>query len=180
MCVTKPLAEAERNLVIELKNGEKLCSETYTIDERVEGDFFTDYEDIIKERLLEANGYTTKDVQTSYIARKKEKEYVYISDHAFERLKQRNGWNKKTALRMIKKVYDDGKTPGEISGYVGKWLDHKKYSYGRKNDHFKVYGDHAYVFNNNTLLTVLAIPTKRSIISALSGMGKAMEIDECY
>lgn len=171
MCVTKPLSDAERRLVVELKDGGTIYSETYSPEDDAIDEYGLpiDKEPLIKELLLKENGYKNEDVQKSYISRKKEAGYVYISDHAFLRLKQRNGWGKSASLRMIRKVYDNGTPEDDVRGYVGQWLKQKKGSYGRTQDHFKIYGNYAYAFNGNTLLTVLKIPSRVSIISGLSG-----------
>ena len=35
-------------------------------------------------------------------------EELVITKHAYTRMKERNGWNKKAATRMVSKIYNDG------------------------------------------------------------------------
>ncbi len=179
MCITKPLAELERWLVIKLNNGERLYSRVLK-DEILDKDPLTDIYELAKERVLQGYGYTNEDIADSYIFYKKEENCVYISGHAFERLRQRNGWNKKTALRMVKKIYDNGISPEETAGYIRKWLNYKEAIHTEENSYFKIYGKYAYVFSSSVLLTVLKIPTKASIISRILGISKKAIAEDDY
>ena len=42
--------------------------------------------------------------KASYKAKGYQGKNFYISSHAFERLHERNGWNRNTAIRMVEKV----------------------------------------------------------------------------
>lgn len=179
MCITKPLAELERWLVITLNNGERLYSRVHK-DEASDEDPLTNVYELAKERVLQEYGYTDEDIADSYVFHKREENCIYISGHAFERLKQRNGWNKKTALRMVKKVYDNGTSQEEMAGYIRKWLDYKDAIHKEENSYFKIYGKYVYVFNSSVLLTVLKIPTKAGIISRISGISKKAIAEDDY
>lgn len=41
---------------------------------------------------------------------------IVITDHAYDRMKERLGWNKKAGARMAQKAYTDGTTHGETRG----------------------------------------------------------------
>lgn len=41
-------------------------------------------------------------------------DYVIISQHALERLKERLGWNKRTAVRMVEKIISNGTKDREV------------------------------------------------------------------
>lgn len=86
---------------------------------------------------------------------------IYISSHAMSRLKERNGWSRKTSLRMLAKVYDDGIRFDAMNGRLARWIN-RKISNGYPGDEFVVYGEYLYIFNGNTLITVIKTPKKNS------------------
>ena len=43
---------------------------------------------------------------------------IVISEHAYMRMKERNGWSRKAAARMIDKVYQKGLRPEQVKGYL--------------------------------------------------------------
>ncbi len=87
---------------------------------------------------------------------------IQICDHGYERLKERNGWSKKTAKRMINKVYLNGKHPDELKGYLKQWFLNKG-RYESEIDEYIVYGDYMYVFKNKVLITAYNIPCRERI-----------------
>ena len=88
---------------------------------------------------------------------------IIISKHAYQRIKERNGWNKKTADRMIKKIYVDGLRKEQIKGYKKQWFMHKEDS-SDKNKEYVVYGDYVYIFSNNVLITTFPMPCRQKIL----------------
>ena len=95
-----------------------------------------------------------------------EEETIYISKHAFQRMKERQGWSKSTAARMIKKVFDSGIASDRINGYRSLWIKLKD-NYHSKSDHtYILYGDYIYIFIKSILVTVEHIPPKLSILRA--------------
>ena len=87
---------------------------------------------------------------------------IRITEHAYCRMKQRNGWNRKTADRMIDRIYDNGKRMEQVKGYVKLWLKDKVSTDPYGND-FVLYGQTVYVFRENALITVLHIPTREYV-----------------
>ena len=87
-------------------------------------------------------------------------EELVITKHAYTRMKERNGWNKKAATR----IYSDGIRPEQIKGYLKKWVN-TKYEYRNEGDDYVLFGDKLYIFNGMTMLTVLPIPTRSCICS---------------
>lgn len=73
------------------------------------------------------------------------------------RLKERCGFNKKSMNRMSDKAYKYGVTHSEVTGSLRKWMDKLYLSYGKSNN-TRLYGDKAYLFNDNCLITVIQIP----------------------
>ena len=87
---------------------------------------------------------------------------IVISKHAYLRMKERNGWSKKAAKRMIKKVYCKGTRAKEVKGYLKKWINDVS-DEAKEGVEYVLFGEKLYVFNNNIMLTVLPVP-KRSFL----------------
>ena len=58
---------------------------------------------------------------------------------------------------MAKKALEEGISHGQTKGNLKKWID-SLYFYSKSANNIKLYGDKAYLFNNETLITVLQIP----------------------
>lgn len=95
-----------------------------------------------------------------------EHEHFQITDHAYYRMKQRNGWNKKTANGMMERIYDYGKRPNQIKGYLKTWVKSKVAEDCNGND-FVLYGQTIYVFREKILVTVLHTPSKKYVKECL-------------
>ena len=80
-----------------------------------------------------------------------------VSKHAKERSKQRNGWNEKTTERMVQKVLEKGIPHRQTKGRLNKWVTSLYFKNADANN-IRLYGDKAYIFHNETLITVLQIP----------------------
>lgn len=92
-------------------------------------------------------------------------EDIIITKHAYTRMKERNGWNKKTATRMVRRVYSDGTRHDQVKGYLKKWLK-TKYEYSNDGDEYILYGEKLYIFNGIKMLTVLPTPTRSYLYPA--------------
>lgn len=82
---------------------------------------------------------------------------MVVTKHAQRRMKQRCGVSKNSTKRMAKKVYDFGMTHSETTGNLKKWVD-SLYFFNKKANQIRLYGDKAYIFHNQTLITVVQIP----------------------
>lgn len=80
-----------------------------------------------------------------------------ISRHAAERLKERCGLNKKACERMIQKAFDEGVRHGQTKGRLNKWVT-RLYFKNQNANNIRLYGDKAYIFCGETLVTVIQIP----------------------
>lgn len=87
---------------------------------------------------------------------------IKISTHGYERLKERNGWSRKTADRMIKKIYINGEHPNDIKGFKKQWIEKKGY-YDSDYKEYIIYGDYIYIFKNMVLITAYNIPCRAQI-----------------
>lgn len=83
---------------------------------------------------------------------------IIISNHGYERLRERNGWNKKTSDRMISRIFNKPCKDCELKNWKKK---HGK-EYIRKQESGKIleirfFGDNVYIFdmvdNNAVLVT---------------------------
>lgn len=90
-------------------------------------------------------------------------EYIAISDHARQRIKERCGTNKKAAAeRQCLLAIERGICSTQTKGSVRKWADAKLE--GQNDMQLFLYGDKAYLFGVSnmtfTLVTVLQLPTE--------------------
>lgn len=90
-------------------------------------------------------------------------ENLVISEHGYARLKQRNGWSRKASARMIGKVYQNGLRPDQVKGYLKNWINNKA-DYGKAGNEFVLFGEKLYIFNGNTMITVLPTPSKSYLL----------------
>jgi hypothetical protein len=88
---------------------------------------------------------------------------VVVSKHAYARMKERNGWSHRAAYRMALRVYREGLRPNQVKGYLKGWIN-TKYDYRKEGDEYVLFGEKLYIFNGNTMLTVLPIPTRSDLI----------------
>ena len=93
-------------------------------------------------------------------------EVVIITYHAYNRLKKRKNWNKKTADRMVKLIYQSGKREEDIKGYLKCYLKQKKRE--GSNVEFVLYGKDFYLFDGNVLVTVYSVPTMHTAYKAIA------------
>lgn len=157
MCKVRDIETCEKKVVIYLWNGNSISSEWFRDKERKNSyaeDRFTEAELIRYQQLIHENGIDSNDIEHWTIQRNKDEEdCIYISRHAFDRMRERNGWNKKTSLRMIKKVYDTGLNPDEVKGEYKSWIKER----AKKHPEviMKFYGQMLYIFDNKVLVTAI-------------------------
>ena len=82
---------------------------------------------------------------------------MIVTKHAKRRMKQRCGIGKKSAERMAKIVFDKGLKHCDLNGNLKRWVD-SLYFRNQTANQIRLYGDAAYIFHNNTLITVIPIP----------------------
>lgn len=81
-----------------------------------------------------------------------------LSNHAKTRMKERCGFNKKSCERMAEKAFNEGICHNQTKGPLNKWVT-SLYFKNKKSNNIRLYGDKAYIFCDETLVTVLQIPT---------------------
>ena len=82
-----------------------------------------------------------------------------VSKHAEDRLRERNGLNKKSCQRIAEKAYNDGIEHNQTKGHLFKWVSNLYLKGMRKGSEIKLYGDKAFIFCDDILITVLQIPS---------------------
>lgn len=80
-----------------------------------------------------------------------------ITEHAKQRMKERCGFSKKTAERMAKKAFYGGITHAQTKGKLNKWIT-SLYFKNVKANNIRLYGEVAYIFAGETLVTVIPVP----------------------
>lgn len=95
---------------------------------------------------------------------------IDITKHAYDRMKQRLGWNKKAAKRMAGVAYAEGIKHGETNGKLHSYISSRALTYMKKGNCIKIYGEAVYCFVNRKddetgelfaiLITVWNIPWK--------------------
>ena len=84
---------------------------------------------------------------------------IYITDHAYDRMKERLGWNRKAAARMAKKAFEEGVEHKDTVGSLHRYLDYVYLGHCNANQ-MRIYGEALFIFYGNRLITVYALPTK--------------------
>lgn len=78
-----------------------------------------------------------------------------VTYHAKDRMRERVGI--KNAERMAEKVLECGVQHKDTTGQLNKWIT-KLYFVNRTANNVRLYGEFAYLFHNEVLVTVLPIP----------------------
>ena len=83
---------------------------------------------------------------------------VIITEHAKDRMISRLGLNKKSLLRIATKAYNEGLSHNQVKGRLRKYIDGLWFHGDGKANNIKIYGDKAYLFKGNLLITVIQVP----------------------
>lgn len=75
---------------------------------------------------------------------------IRITEHAYERMKERNGWNKKAAGRMAVKIYETGEDMMNSTGHAKRLIRSKVRNGGGR---YIRYGNNIYVYKDKALIT---------------------------
>ncbi len=85
--------------------------------------------------------------------------YAVVTGHAQSRLKSRSGLNKKSVNRIADRVLNKGYSCYQLKGRLQGYIEFIGLKSPKVNT-IKVYGDKAYLFYDNVLITVLQIPSE--------------------
>lgn len=98
-----------------------------------------------------------------------------ITDHAKKRLKERYGINAKASERLVEKVLENGVSHKDTHGQLNRWITKQYLSYGVANN-IKLYGDKAFLFSGDVLITVIPIPNR--LLNQFHGIKDKLEKEE--
>lgn len=142
----------------------------WTFDGVSYGPYYYDAETIIEKQIYrpmslveyaaKEHGIDPATIENYSIHIQEQEDTIYITEHAAQRMKERAGWNRDTAIRMTVKAVDDGKPADEVTGRLGAWLRHRVDHHGPddKEHWYRLYGDFVFVFTASTLVTVIRKP----------------------
>ena len=82
---------------------------------------------------------------------------VSVTQHAYDRAKERLRWRPEVLDKMAEKAFVDGvehkDTKGSLNRYITKlWLEY------RRANNIRIYGENIYLFCGNALVTVFQLP----------------------
>ena len=80
-----------------------------------------------------------------------------VSRHAKQRIKERVGVGKKTVDKVAAKALEKGIPHNRTKGRLNKWGT-EQYFYNQTANNIRIYGEKAYIFRFETLITVIPIP----------------------
>ena len=80
---------------------------------------------------------------------------IRITEHAYMRMKERNGWGKKAAGRMATKIYETGEDMMNSTGYMRRLIRSKVRKTGGR---YILYGNNVYVYREKALITTYPMP----------------------
>lgn len=84
-------------------------------------------------------------------------EIINVTDHCYERAKERLSLSKNTFLKLAQKAFDIGLKHGDTKGSLKKYLD-KLWFEHKHADNVRIYGENIYIFQANNLITVYQLP----------------------
>jgi len=87
-----------------------------------------------------------------------DKEIIHITDHAYDRAKERMSLGKKSFAKLAEKAFLNGVKHSDTKGALNKYLTKLWFEY-RKNN-IRIYGVYIYIFDDNNLVTLYLLPSK--------------------
>ncbi len=162
MCKIKSLDECEKRVVVDMgdgktRSGNWFSDDDTTLSSRV---LMEQKERDELDRLLSFEGISS--FEKWYVNYKKDEDDTYfVSRHAYHRLKERLGWNKKASNRMLKRVMDRGARFDTLPSSFRKWVADKAYE-GFSISESRVFAEHLFLVDESShiLITVLPIPAE--------------------
>ncbi len=80
-----------------------------------------------------------------------------ITEHAYERAKERLSWRRKTLNRMAKKAFYGGLKHKDTKGKLNKYISNLYLQYRTANN-IRIYGENVYFFTDCHLITLYRMP----------------------
>jgi len=82
---------------------------------------------------------------------------IIITDHAFDRAKERLSMSRSAFIRISETAYEDGIVQKEVAGSLRRYLD-KLYLSHKQAGNIRLYGENVFLFGGNVLITVFQVP----------------------
>lgn len=82
---------------------------------------------------------------------------IQITDHAFDRGKDRLGLNKDSFQKLSEKAFTSGIKHSDTKGSLNKYISKVWFKY-RVADNIRIYGEYLFLFQKNILITVYLLP----------------------
>lgn len=89
-------------------------------------------------------------------------EEIVITEHAYDRAKERLSYNKNALERMANKAYFSGLKHEDTKGKLNKYLT-KLWHLHKSANNIRIHGENVFIFINNTLITVYQLPNNLKI-----------------
>lgn len=90
-----------------------------------------------------------------------------ITQHAYNRAKERCGLKRKSLDRIIDKAYKNGLARHELKGNLHKWVTAQYYHDDNKKQMI-IYGEYLFIFSSCVLITIYSIPVNlRKTVKAI-------------
>lgn len=84
---------------------------------------------------------------------------LIITSHAYERAKERLGWDAGALEKMAKRSFSDGIKHSDTKGKLNRWLTKLWFNYKTCNN-VRIYGQNIFFFRNNILITLYQVPNE--------------------
>lgn len=84
---------------------------------------------------------------------------VTITEHAFDRAKERLGLNEAAFKKIVLRAWLDGIKHKDTKGTLNQYIT-KLYMRYKNANNIRIYGEVVYVFSNQTLITVYQVPSE--------------------
>ena len=81
-----------------------------------------------------------------------------VTRHATKRTKDRVGLSKKIAGKNAEKAFNYGLKHSETKGNLNKYITKLYFSKNNNANNIRVYHEYIYIFNDETLITILELP----------------------
>lgn len=115
-----------------------------------------------KHMVADANGFDPHCIIRTRFRRVLSDDNVYISEHAFRRMKERAGFSRSTGLRMAARAYERGTAITPSTAALRQWFETKNLMYKGSTYYmtFIKYGEFLYVYKNTVLVTMYPFDEK--------------------
>lgn len=86
-------------------------------------------------------------------------ENIFITDHAYERARERLGWKHDVLDKMASKALIEGVKHGDTKGTLHRYITKLWFEYKTANN-VRIYGENIYFFCDNKLITLYRLEQK--------------------